>query len=46
MPKNISEKSEIKKNLCEVICTKEFPYEKIQTQECVNNCSDYEFQTG
>ena len=45
-PKNISEKSEIKNNLCEVICTKEFPFAKIQTQECVNNCSVYELQNG
>ena len=32
--------------MCEVICTKEFPFAKIQTQECVNNCSVYELQNS
>ena len=43
-PMNISYESD--NNYCEVNCTKEFPYEIIETQECVNNCSNYDIQNG
>ena len=43
-PMNISYKSD--NNYCEISCTKEFPYEIIETQECVNNCSNYEIING
>ena len=45
-PKNISEKSETKAFYCEAKCPKEYPFEIIQTQACVNNCTISERQNG
>ena len=38
-PYNISEKSKIKDFYCEATCPKEYPFEIVETQDCVNNCS-------
>ena len=38
-PKNISEISEEKENYCEIICPKESPFEIIEIQHCVSNCT-------
>ena len=43
-PLNISEKSETKNLYCEAKCPREFPFEIIKTQNCVNNCSIAERQ--
>ena len=45
-PHNISVKSETKDFHCEAICTKEYPFEIIETQNCVNNCTISERQKG
>ena len=38
-PGNISNKSETKDYFCESICSRELPYELIESQLCVNNCT-------
>ena len=43
-PINISIKSETKNFYCEAKCSREFPFEIIKTQQCVNNCSISERQ--
>ena len=45
-PYNISEKSEAKNFFCEVKCTKDYPFEKIKTQTCVDDCTISERQNG
>ena len=45
-PDIISIKSNTKKYYCEAICPKEFPYEIIITQYCVDSCSIYESQNN
>ena len=45
-PLNISEKSEIKNFYCKAKCSKEYPFEIIETQFCVNNCSINERQNN
>ena len=45
-PSNISRESQTKSNYCEAICPKEHPYEIIETQECVDQCSISERQKG
>ena len=45
-PLNISEKSKIKNFYCEAKCPKEYPFKIIETQDCVNYCSIYEWQFG
>ena len=45
-PSNISRESQTKSNYCEPICPKEHPYEIIETQECVDQCSISERQKG
>ena len=45
-PNIISEISSIKPFFCEAICTKEYPFEIIETQYCVNNCTIDERQKG
>ena len=45
-PYNISEKSTTKNFYCEAKCPKEFPFELIETQNCVNNCTIKERQNG
>ena len=36
---NISEISKERENYCEIKCPKEMPYELIENQKCVNNCT-------
>ena len=38
-PHNISKKSDLKNFYCDVICSIESPYEIIESQTCVKNCS-------
>ena len=38
-PENISEISKERENYCEIKCPKEMPYELIENQKCVNNCT-------
>jgi len=38
-PENISEISEEKINYCEIKCPKDLPYELIEMQKCVKNCT-------
>ena len=38
-PPIISEISKIKKYYCEAICNKDYPFEMVNTQECVSNCN-------
>ena len=38
-PEDISEESKGNNYYCNIKCTKEFPYELIETQTCVQNCS-------
>ena len=45
-PPIISEISSTKDYYCEAICNKEYPYEIIETQECVNICTEREIQNG
>ena len=45
-PYNISKKSEEKNYKCEVQCPKEFPFEIIETQYCVGDCTIAERQKG
>ena len=45
-PYNISVKSEIKNFYCEVKCTFEFPFEIIETQNCVNSCTISQRERG
>ena len=45
-PQNISVKSVLRTNYCEIKCSLEFPFEIIGTQECVNNCSINEREKG
>ena len=45
-PDKISVQSKNKKFYCEAICPKEFPFEIISTQYCVDSCSIYESQNG
>ena len=39
-PSNTEEKN----YFCNIKCTKEFPFEEIETQECINSCSIFERQ--
>ena len=45
-PYNISQKSEVKNFYCEAQCSKEYPFEIVETQLCVNNCTISERQNG
>ena len=45
-PLNISEKSIEKDFYCEARCSKELPFEILETQYCVNNCTISERQKG
>ena len=45
-PELISEISQTKNFYCEVICTKELPFEIIETQECTNNCTISQREKG
>ena len=45
-PELISEISKTKNFYCEVICTKELPFEIIETQECTNNCTISQREKG
>ena len=38
-PMDITVLSEEKENYCSIKCTKEFPFELIEIQQCVNNCT-------
>ena len=43
-PSNISKLSEKKDFFCEAICPKEYPFEIVETQECVKNCTIFQRQ--
>ena len=45
-PNYISQESKINHFYCELKCPKEYPYEIIKTQECVNQCTISERQKG
>ena len=45
-PPGISEKSKTVRYKCEAICNKDYPFEIIETQECVNKCTIEEREKG
>jgi surface protein len=45
-PYNISVKSETKDFYCEAKCSKEYPFEIIETQTCVSSCSITQSESG
>ena len=45
-PINISVKSKTIKYYCEAICNKDYPFEIIETQDCVSSCSIKEIDQG
>ena len=45
-PYNISERSKTKDFYCEIKCPIEYPFEIIETQNCVNNCTISQKEKG